>query len=79
MKEAEVHQSEAKRDAQLKGAEVIKIVQVQYGIGKWFKPEAKEYKPVVLDESKGKPKTEMTEALKQAVTHHLHDTHKQHT
>ena len=87
MKEAEVHQSEAKHDAQLKGAEVMKMefaedelleqqleeppakrakVQVQYGIGKWFKPEAKDYKPVVLDQCNGRPNTEMTEALKKA-------------
>ena len=58
-KEAEitkVDSSEDERAAQTKGAELVKgelseppskKAKVQYGIGKWFKPEAKDYKPVL--------------------------------
>jgi hypothetical protein len=48
-----------------------KKAKVQYGLAKWFKPEVKDHKPVVLEPQRtvGRPKTEMpvmTEALKQA-------------
>ena len=48
-----------------------KKAKVQYGLAKWFKPEVKDHKPVVLEpqRSVGRPKTEMpvlTEALQRA-------------